>query len=106
MGARMGLDLSEWNRNGFSIYLVFSCRDCFCKTVFTTNKDYGKEEREAQWAATQKTLHGLQPPESNNIFPKKVVSGSFHRLQNKPSAGLRWQDLGSCIHSRVMLSQW
>ncbi|XP_062101219.1 plasma membrane ATPase 4-like [Humulus lupulus] len=41
------------------------------KTAFTTKKDYGKEEREAQWAAAQRTLHGLQPPESNNIFPEK-----------------------------------
>ncbi|CAI0555864.1 unnamed protein product [Linum tenue] len=32
------------------------------KTAFTTKKDYGKEEREAQWALAQRTLHGLQPP--------------------------------------------
>ncbi|KAL9262541.1 Plasma membrane ATPase 4-like protein [Drosera capensis] len=42
------------------------------KTAFTTKKDYGKEEREAQWALAQRTLHGLQPPEvSNNLFPEK-----------------------------------
>ncbi|XP_010111939.2 plasma membrane ATPase 4 [Morus notabilis] len=41
------------------------------KTAFTTKKDYGKEEREAQWAAAQRTLHGLQPPESTNLFPEK-----------------------------------
>ncbi|KAF9616214.1 hypothetical protein IFM89_028990 [Coptis chinensis] len=41
------------------------------KTAFTTKKDYGREEREAQWALAQRTLHGLQPPESNNIFPEK-----------------------------------
>lgn len=34
------------------------------KTAFTTKKDYGKEEREAQWALAQRTLHGLQAPES------------------------------------------
>ncbi|CAN1311689.1 Plasma membrane ATPase 4 [Linum perenne] len=28
------------------------------KTAFTTKKDYGKEEREAQWALAQRTLHG------------------------------------------------
>ncbi|XP_044479584.1 ATPase 9, plasma membrane-type [Mangifera indica] len=33
------------------------------KTAFTTKKDYGKGEREAQWALAQRTLHGLQPPE-------------------------------------------
>ncbi|KAK4773972.1 hypothetical protein SAY87_028991 [Trapa incisa] len=34
------------------------------KTAFTTKKDYGRGEREAQWALAQRTLHGLQPPES------------------------------------------
>ncbi|KAL9677395.1 hypothetical protein QQ045_005624 [Rhodiola kirilowii] len=34
------------------------------KTAFTTKKDYGKEEREAQWATAQRTLHGLQLPET------------------------------------------
>ncbi|KAF8042575.1 hypothetical protein BT93_A1035 [Corymbia citriodora subsp. variegata] len=41
------------------------------KTAFTTKKDYGKEEREAQWAHAQRTLHGLQPPETSNIFNDK-----------------------------------
>ncbi|KAH6772262.1 H[+]-ATPase 2 [Perilla frutescens var. hirtella] len=41
------------------------------KTAFTTKKDYGKEEREAQWAHAQRTLHGLQPAEANNIFHDK-----------------------------------
>ncbi|CAH2061225.1 unnamed protein product [Thlaspi arvense] len=41
------------------------------KTAFTTKKDYGKEEREAQWAAAQRTLHGLQPRETNNIFSER-----------------------------------
>ncbi|KAK4257703.1 hypothetical protein QN277_007260 [Acacia crassicarpa] len=41
------------------------------KTAFTTKKDYGKEEREAQWALAQRTLHGLQPPESSGIFNDK-----------------------------------
>lgn len=43
----------------------------FIQTAFTTKKDYGKEEREAQWAAAQRTLHGLQPPENSNLFPEK-----------------------------------
>ncbi|KAJ7958653.1 Plasma membrane ATPase [Quillaja saponaria] len=41
------------------------------KTAFTTKKDYGKGEREAQWATAQRTLHGLQPPESSNLFSDK-----------------------------------
>ncbi|XP_050373664.1 plasma membrane ATPase 4 [Argentina anserina] len=41
------------------------------KTAFTTKKDYGKEEREAQWAHAQRTLHGLQAPESSSLFSDK-----------------------------------
>ncbi|XP_015579754.1 ATPase 9, plasma membrane-type [Ricinus communis] len=41
------------------------------KTAFTTKKDYGRGEREAQWAAAQRTLHGLQPPETAEIFQDK-----------------------------------
>ncbi|CAK9329854.1 unnamed protein product [Citrullus colocynthis] len=42
------------------------------KTAFTTKKDYGREEREAQWAAIQRTLHGLHPaPERTSLFLEK-----------------------------------
>ncbi|XP_038713165.1 ATPase 9, plasma membrane-type [Tripterygium wilfordii] len=41
------------------------------KTAFTTKKNYGKEEREAQWAVAHRTLHGLQPPESSELFNDK-----------------------------------
>ncbi|XP_047321789.1 plasma membrane ATPase 4 [Impatiens glandulifera] len=41
------------------------------RIAFTTKNDYGKEEREAQWALAQRTLHGLQPPEASNIFNDK-----------------------------------
>ncbi|KAL9226917.1 hypothetical protein vseg_002674 [Gypsophila vaccaria] len=41
------------------------------KTAFTTKNDYGKQEREAQWAAAQRTLHGLQPPETSSIVNEK-----------------------------------
>ncbi|KAE8674308.1 Plasma membrane ATPase [Hibiscus syriacus] len=34
-------------------------------------KDYGKEEREAQLATAQRTLHGLQPPETSNVFNER-----------------------------------
>jgi H+-transporting ATPase len=36
------------------------------KTAFSTQKDFGKEAREAQWALAQRTLHGLHPPESKD----------------------------------------
>ncbi|KAK6942256.1 hypothetical protein RJ641_027633 [Dillenia turbinata] len=35
------------------------------KTAFTTKKDYGRGEREAQWAMAQRTLHGLQVPKAS-----------------------------------------
>ncbi|KAJ8641227.1 hypothetical protein MRB53_017921 [Persea americana] len=41
------------------------------KTAFTSKKDYGRGEREAQWALAQRTLHGLQPPESAELFNDK-----------------------------------
>ncbi|XP_065866910.1 ATPase 9, plasma membrane-type [Euphorbia lathyris] len=40
------------------------------KTAFTTKKDYGKGEREAQWAAAQRTLHGLQSQPSDMFQDK------------------------------------
>ncbi|PWA49910.1 H(+)-ATPase 1 [Artemisia annua] len=41
------------------------------RTAFTTKKDYGKGEREAQWAHAQRTLHGLQAPDTSSLFNEK-----------------------------------
>ncbi|CAL5369965.1 unnamed protein product [Camellia sinensis] len=38
------------------------------RIAFTRKKDFGKEERELKWAHAQRTLHGLQPPESKTLF--------------------------------------
>ena len=39
------------------------------QTAFTNKNDYGKVEREAQWATAQRTLHGLnQPSTSSGLF--------------------------------------
>ncbi|KDO53125.1 hypothetical protein CISIN_1g0105231mg, partial [Citrus sinensis] len=35
------------------------------QTAFTSKKDFGKEERELLWAHAQRTLHGLQPPDTS-----------------------------------------
>lgn len=43
----------------------------YSQTAFTTKKDFGIEEREAQWAHAQRTLHGLQNPDTSNMFPEK-----------------------------------
>ncbi|CAL9166740.1 unnamed protein product [Musa hybrid cultivar] len=34
------------------------------RIAFTRKKDFGKEERELRWAHAQRTLHGLQPPDT------------------------------------------
>ncbi|WOH06074.1 hypothetical protein DCAR_0625497 [Daucus carota subsp. sativus] len=36
------------------------------KVAFSNKKDYGKGEREAQWAVAQRTLHGLQTSEAKD----------------------------------------
>ncbi|XP_042066053.1 plasma membrane ATPase-like [Salvia splendens] len=38
------------------------------RTAFSSKKDYGKGEREAQWASAQRTLHGLKAPDSSEVF--------------------------------------
>ena len=39
------------------------------KIFFTRKKDYGREEREAQWATAQRTLHGLnQAATGSDLF--------------------------------------
>ncbi|CAN8253069.1 unnamed protein product [Cochlearia groenlandica] len=47
------------------------------RTAFTTKQNYGIEEREAQWAHAQRTLHGLQNNEAANVFPEK---GGYREL--------------------------
>ncbi|XP_017219110.1 ATPase 9, plasma membrane-type isoform X2 [Daucus carota subsp. sativus] len=42
------------------------------RIAFTNKKDYGRGEREAQWALAQRTLHGLQPPNTSELFTDKT----------------------------------
>ncbi|GJZ40643.1 plasma membrane ATPase-like protein [Tanacetum coccineum] len=44
----------------------------FFTTAFSSKKDYGRGEREAQWATDQRTLHGLQAPNANEILKDKT----------------------------------
>ncbi|THU52117.1 hypothetical protein C4D60_Mb10t00630 [Musa balbisiana] len=53
------------------------------QTAFTTKKDYGREEREAQWAIAQRTLHGLQPPETTNLFSDKSSYRELSEIAEK-----------------------
>ncbi|KAH1240397.1 Plasma membrane ATPase [Glycine max] len=68
-GIRYFLSGKAWN-NITENKVPFQCY-YYLMTAFTTKKDYGKEEREAQWATAQRTLHGLNPPETEQIFSEK-----------------------------------
>ena len=41
------------------------------QTFFTSKKDYGRGEREAQWALAQRTLHGFQTAQGSELFTEK-----------------------------------
>ncbi|KAA8535294.1 hypothetical protein F0562_030297 [Nyssa sinensis] len=41
------------------------------KTAFTTKKDYGRGEREAQWVLAERTLHGLKTPDCAGLLNDK-----------------------------------
>lgn len=52
--------------------------------AFTTKKDYGRGEREAQWAVAQRTLHGLHVPEShksNNHEQSEIAEQAKRRAE-------------------------
>ncbi|KAL0318042.1 UNVERIFIED_CONTAM: Plasma membrane ATPase 4 [Sesamum angustifolium] len=38
---------------------------------FSSKKDYGREEREIQWAKAQRTLHGLEPMKTAGVSSKQ-----------------------------------
>ncbi|XP_062203696.1 plasma membrane ATPase 3-like [Phragmites australis] len=49
------------------------------RIAFTRKKDFGKEERELKWAHAQRTLHGLQPPDSK-MFPEKAGYNELNQM--------------------------
>ncbi|KAF3508975.1 hypothetical protein F2Q69_00004370 [Brassica cretica] len=61
------------------------------RTAFTTKKDYGRGEREAQWALAQRTLHGLKPPES--MFEDKAT---FTELSEIAEQAKKRAEVASC----------
>jgi len=51
------------------------------KIFFTRKKNYGKENRELQWATAQRTLHGLPTAEPDNMTQQERSSyGDFSEL--------------------------
>ncbi|CAA7019998.1 unnamed protein product [Microthlaspi erraticum] len=81
------------------------------KTAFTSKKDFGKGDREAQWAQAQRTLHGLQPPQSSEMFNDKSTYRELSEIadQAKRRAEVARQRSSSnsvLIHSIVFLRIW
>lgn len=44
------------------------------KIAFTRQKDFGKEARELKWAHAQRTLHGLQPPDTKMFSERSGIT--------------------------------
>lgn len=61
----------------FLIELSFLFLCMTIQTAFTTKKGYGKGEREAQWASAQRSLHGLQPPQTSGALNDKSNHGEL-----------------------------
>ena len=55
---------SRRNKLSFLIDILLFSWFFHPQTAFTTQKDFGKEAREAKWATEQRTLHGLQSRET------------------------------------------
>lgn len=47
--------------------------------AFTSQKDFGREAREAAWALEQRTLHGLQPAEPR-MFSECATFNEINQL--------------------------
>ncbi|KAF1875569.1 hypothetical protein Lal_00006197 [Lupinus albus] len=48
------------------------------RIAFTRQKDFGKEQRELQWAHAQRTLHGLQPPDTK--FTERAYVSELNQM--------------------------
>ncbi|KAL3834988.1 hypothetical protein ACJIZ3_009724 [Penstemon smallii] len=63
------------------------------KTAFTSQKDFGKEAREAAWATEQRTLHGLQSAEAKMFADNKHTLRELHTLKGKVESFARLRGL-------------
>ncbi|KAF5947888.1 hypothetical protein HYC85_013845 [Camellia sinensis] len=89
------LEFKFSNKGEFFIFLWFS-DDSLVLTAFTTKSNYGKEEREAQWATAQRTLHGLQLPETTNLFSDK---SNYRELSEIAEQAKRRAEVASYTYS-------
>lgn len=60
------------------------------QTAFTTKKDYDKEESEAQWATTQRTVHDLPPPNTSNFLNE---GSSSRKLTEIPEEAMKHAEI-------------
>ncbi|XP_010256122.1 PREDICTED: ATPase 11, plasma membrane-type isoform X1 [Nelumbo nucifera] len=49
------------------------------RIAFTRQKDFGKEARELKWAHAQRTLHGLQPPDTK-MFSERTTFTELNQM--------------------------
>ena len=66
------------------------------QTAFTTQKDFGKEAREAQWAHAQRTLHGLHP-ESKDGTPVPAPSTNRGELSDMADQAKRRAEIARYV---------
>ncbi|CAN8277436.1 unnamed protein product [Cochlearia groenlandica] len=52
------------------------------RIAFTRQKDFGKEQRELQWAHAQRTLHGLQAPDAK-MFPERTHFNELSQMADE-----------------------
>ena len=79
----------------------------FYQTAFTSKKDFGKESREAAWAAEQRTLHGLQSTEGK-LFAEKNAFRDINLMaeEAKRRAEIARSVFTRCSYSIFMVEFW
>lgn len=77
------------------------CNLLILQIAFTRKKDFGKEERELKWAHAQRTLHGLQPPETK-MFSER---NSFNELNQMAEEAKRRAEIAryACNDNKLIL---
>ena len=74
-----GYSITSFNERMF----WFDChvvKPFYLQIAFTRKKDFGKEERELKWAHAQRTLHGLQPPETKTMFGDRSTFTDLNQM--------------------------
>jgi H+-transporting ATPase len=74
-------------RHFFWVFVILA------QTAFTNKKDYGRGEREAQWAAQQRTLHGLSQPPTSDLLNNKEELSAIAEQAAKRAEIARLRDL-------------